>query len=85
MRDSRDFLRRGYVMNLHEEISKVAYNLFESRVCVHGYDLADWLAAERIVFSQHAGQEIEEPEDIDIAEEIAAIEQEELELLTKAR
>ena len=72
-------------MNLHEEISKVAYKLFESRFCVHGYDLADWIAAERIVLSQHAGQEIEEPEDIDIADEIAAVELEELELRTKAR
>jgi len=72
-------------MNLHEEISKVAYKLFESRSCVHGYDLGDWISAERIVLSQHAGQEIEEPEDIDIAEEIAAVELEELELLTKAR
>ena len=73
------------MIDLHEEISKVAYNLFEARYYVHGYDLADWLAAERIVLSQHAGQEIEEPEDIDIAEEIAAIEQEELELLTRTR
>ena len=72
-------------MNLHEEISIVAYKLFESRFRVHGYDLADWIAAERIVLSQHAGQEIEEPEDIDIAEEIAAVELEELELVTNAR
>ncbi|MCL5023477.1 MAG: DUF2934 domain-containing protein [Nitrospirae bacterium] len=70
-------------MNLREEISRIAYELFESRGCVHGYDLNDWLEAERIVLGLHAGQEIEEPEDIDLSEEMAAVEQEELELQTK--
>jgi len=32
-----------------EEISHVAYELFERRGCVHGHDLEDWLEAERIV------------------------------------
>ena len=32
-----------------EEISRVAYKLFERRGFVHGHDLEDWLAAERIV------------------------------------
>lgn len=72
-------------MNLREEIAKVAYELFESRGCVHGCDLDDWLEAEKIVLSQHAGQEIEEPEDIDISEETAAVDQEELELQTRPR
>ncbi len=72
-------------MNLREEISRAAYELFEARGCVHGFDLDDWLQAERIVLGQHAGQEIEEPEDMDISEEIVAIEQEELELRTKPR
>jgi hypothetical protein len=71
--------KKGYTMNLHEEIAKVAYELFESRGCVHGWDLDDWLEAERIVLARHAGQEIEEPEDIDILEEIADMEKEKLE------
>jgi hypothetical protein len=50
-------------MNLHDEIAEVAYALFESRCCLHGYDLDDWLQAERIVFAQHAGHEMEEPEE----------------------
>ncbi len=49
-------------MNLHEEIAKVAYELYLRRGCVHGHDLDDWLEAERIVLTRHAGQEIEEPE-----------------------
>lgn len=49
-------------MNLHDEISKVAYDLYLRRGCVHGHDLDDWLEAERIVLARHAGQEIEEPE-----------------------
>jgi len=32
-----------------EEISRVAYEFFERRGCVHGHDLEDWLEAERIV------------------------------------
>lgn len=55
-------------MNLHDEIAKVAYELYLRRGCVHGHDLDDWLEAERIVLSRHAGQEIEEPE-VEVAEE----------------
>jgi hypothetical protein len=65
-------------MNLHEEIAKVAYELYEARGCVHGWDLDDWLEAERIVLARHAGQEIEEPEDVDILEEIADMEKEKI-------
>ena len=72
-------------MNLHDEIAKAAYELFEARGCVHGCDLDDWLEAERIILGQHAGQEIEEPEDVDISEEMAAIGEEELVIRTKPR
>lgn len=57
-------------MNLHEEISKVAYELYLKRGCVHGHDLDDWLEAERIVLARHAGQEVEEPDAEVITEEI---------------
>jgi hypothetical protein len=66
-------------MYLRDEIAAVAYELFESRGCVHGCDLDDWFKAERMVLSRHAGQEMEEPEDVDIAEEIADMEKEKLE------
>jgi hypothetical protein len=39
---------------LYEEIKIVAYKLHEKRGRVHGYDLDDWLEAERIVLERHA-------------------------------
>lgn len=33
----------------HEEIARVAYELFERRGRTHGNDLQDWLDAERII------------------------------------
>lgn len=32
-----------------DEITRVAYELFERRGRVHGHDLEDWLEAERII------------------------------------
>jgi hypothetical protein len=52
-------------MNLHEEITQVAYELYETRGCIYGCDLDDWLEAEEIVLAKHAGQELEEPEEED--------------------
>ena len=56
-------------MNVHDEIATVAYELYATRSCVCGYDLDDWLEAERIVLSRHAGQELEEPEEEGVSEE----------------
>lgn len=50
-------------MNLHDEIAKVASELFEKSGCVPGRDLDNWLDAEKIVLTMHASQEIEEPEE----------------------
>ena len=59
-------------MNLHDEIATVAYELFETRGCICGRDLDDWLDAEKIVLARHAGQELEEPEEEEgISEEMA--------------
>jgi hypothetical protein len=73
------------MMNLHDEIAVVAYELYETRGCIHGFDLDDWLAAERIVLAVHAGQEIEEPEEVDVLEEIADMEKEKLEEVSVPR
>jgi hypothetical protein len=70
------------MMNLHDEIAETAYELFVARGCVHGCDLDDWLNAERFVLARHAGQEIEEPEDVDVLEEIADMEKERMEEAT---
>jgi hypothetical protein len=49
-------------MNLQEEIAKVAHELYERSGCINGRDVENWLEAEKIVFSRHAGQDLEEPE-----------------------
>jgi Protein of unknown function (DUF2934) len=64
----RAIRRRRDIMNVQEEIATVAYELYETRCCVRGHDLDDWLDAERIVLSRHAGQDFEEPEEDDVFE-----------------
>jgi hypothetical protein len=49
-------------MNLHEEIAKVARELYEKSGRIEGRDRENWIDAERIVLSRHAGQDMEEPE-----------------------
>ena len=44
--------------NLYDETAKAAYALHEKRGKIHGYDLADWLEAERIILERYA-KEIE--------------------------
>ena len=38
--------------DLHQRISKVAYELYLGRGGAHGHDVDDWFVAERIVFFQ---------------------------------
>jgi len=45
--------------NLYNEIAKVAYDLYEKRGKAQGYEVEDWIKAERIVMKRHA-QEIED-------------------------
>jgi len=40
--------------NLHDEIAMVAYTLFENSGRLHGYDLENWLEAEKMVMAEHA-------------------------------
>ncbi|MFZ2197800.1 MAG: DUF2934 domain-containing protein [Thermodesulfovibrionales bacterium] len=47
-----------YERNLNDETAKLAYELHEKRGKIHGYDLADWLEAERTVLERYA-KEIE--------------------------
>lgn len=39
--------------DLYDEIAKVAYELHEKRGWQHGYDLQDWMEAERIVLARY--------------------------------
>lgn len=41
---------------LYDEIVRLAYDFYDKRGRVHGYDLEDWLRAERIVLERHAGE-----------------------------
>lgn len=43
---------------LYKETEKLAYEIHEKRGKVHGYDLDDWLEAERMVLERFA-KEIE--------------------------
>ncbi len=49
-------------MNLHEEISKVAYELYEKGGRLGGRDLDNWLEAEKIVRTRYVSKEKNEDE-----------------------
>ncbi len=41
---------------LRGRIAEKAYGLYEKRGCCHGYDMDDWLEAERLVLSEIKSQ-----------------------------
>ncbi len=43
-------------MNMHDEIAKMAYLLYEKKGKVDGGDLDDWLEAEKIILGIQNGQ-----------------------------
>ena len=47
--------RTGELVGDPEEVARVAYEFFERRGRAHGYDLEDWLEAERIVQARRRG------------------------------
>ncbi len=49
--------------NPYDDTVRIAYDLYEKRGRVHGYDVEDWLEAERIVLERHA-KEIKREVDI---------------------
>jgi len=61
--------------NLHDEIARAAYELYENSGCIECRDVANWLEAERMVLARHESQEIEEPEEPTIAEGTEELEQ----------
>jgi len=44
-------------MNLHDEIERLAYEIYENNGRVGGRDLDNWLEAEHIISSRHGLQE----------------------------
>ena len=45
----------------YDEVTKVAYDLFEKRGKVHGYDMEDWLEAEMIVQKRYLSKKEQAP------------------------
>lgn len=43
-------------MNVHDEIAKVAYELYEKSGRMPGHDLEHWLEAEKIVMARYKGR-----------------------------
>ena len=44
-------------IDLQGEIRRRAYELYEERGCVHGYEQEDWAKAEREVLTRHSRQQ----------------------------
>jgi hypothetical protein len=51
---------------LHDEITKVAYEFYETKDRAHGHDLDDWLMAEKIVMEKHERHAKETGKEVDI-------------------
>lgn len=49
--------RGGGLMNLYDEIARLAYELYEKKGRRHGCDFEDWLEAEIIVISGYQSSE----------------------------
>ena len=53
---------------VHDEITKVAYELYEKRDGAHGHDVEDWLEAEKIVMEKHVRHAKETEQGADVIE-----------------
>ena len=51
---------------LHDEIARVAYELYKKRGMAHGHDLKDWLEAEKIVTEKHERHARETEQQVDV-------------------
>jgi hypothetical protein len=53
---------------IHDEIARVAYELYKKRGSVRGHDLEDWLEAEKIVMEKHETHARETEQGVDVIE-----------------
>jgi Protein of unknown function (DUF2934) len=53
---------------LHDEIARVANELYKKRGRAHGHELEDWLAAEKIVTEKHERHPSEIEKKVDTSE-----------------
>jgi len=56
--------------DIYDEIARVAYELYEKRGKAHGYELEDWLEAERIVMERHERHAKEIEHEVDIIKKV---------------
>ena len=56
--------------NIHDEIARVAYELYEKRGRAHGHELEDWSEAERIVMERHERHAKEIEHGVDVIEKV---------------
>jgi len=55
---------------IHDEIARVAYELYEKRGRSHGHELKDWLEAEEIVLEKHGRHAKETGHEVDVIEKV---------------
>jgi hypothetical protein len=48
----------GTPVDLHAEISRRAYELYQERGCVPGFEQEDWIVAEREILARHSLQTV---------------------------
>ncbi len=51
----------------HDEISRVAHELYEKRGRAHGHESEDWLEAEKLVMEQHERHAREMDQEVDVS------------------
>jgi hypothetical protein len=51
---------------IHDDITRVAYELYEKRGRAHGHELEDWLEAEKIVMENRDRHERETKQEVDV-------------------
>lgn len=60
-------------MDLKEEISKVAYEIFIKSGCIPGRDMDNWLEAERIVYERYKALEVPPAEETEKPKKTASV------------
>ena len=48
----------GASVDLHAEISRRAYELYQERGCMPGFEQQDWIVAEREILARHSLQAV---------------------------
>lgn len=51
---------------IHDEITRVAYELYKKRGRAHGHELEDWLEAEKIVTEKHEKHARETEQEVEV-------------------